>query len=163
MMNHSKALPGLVMLSLLFLMAFFRILPTAFTALKPAVSTSETAKQKVLGKHLFSLQWISWKNFGTVNVTDDGGTLRLQGEQRSIENDDYVTIDGVVTDITEKTFKFTGAIVMKISFLNTGKPCKRTGTYTFAIRGNRKYWRMQEIDNPCDNEGTVDYIDIYLR
>lgn len=96
-------------------------------------------------------------------MTEKEGVLRLKGEQRSKENDDYITIDGVVTDITEKEFTFTGTIITKVSFLNSGKPCKRTGTMTFAIRGNRKYWRMQEMDNPCDSEGVVDYVDIFLR
>jgi hypothetical protein len=32
---------------------------------------------------------------------------------------------------------------------------------TFKITGKRKYWRMQQFDNPCDE--AADYVDIYFR
>ena len=39
------------------------------------------AKKMLLGKHLFSLQWISWDYFGAATVTDKKGVLYLKGEQ----------------------------------------------------------------------------------
>lgn len=48
-----------------------------------------------------------------------------------------------------------------ISWNNNGAPCKRDGTMTFAITGKRKYWRLQEMQSPCDE--TTDYVDIFLR
>ena len=35
------------------------------------------------------------------------------------------------------------------------------GTFNFVATGNRKYWRMQEMENPVDE--CVDYIDIYFK
>jgi hypothetical protein len=121
----------------------------------------EVEKDRLLGKHRFSLQWISWEYFGTVTVSEDKAAISIRGEQRSRENDDYVTIDGVILDIAVNRFKFRGKIVTKISHINSGKPCNREGIMTFSVTGNRKYWRLQEMDNPCD--GVADYVDIFMR
>ena len=119
------------------------------------------AKKMLVGKHLFSLQWISWEYFGLVNVTEKAGVLYLKGEQNSRENDDFVSIDGVITTVDAKSFTFEGTIITKVSHINSGEECIREGAATFAIKGNRKYWRLQEMDNPC--EGVVDYVDIFFR
>jgi hypothetical protein len=37
----------------------------------------------------------------------------------------------------------------------------RQGDFTFKVTGKRKYWRMQEMDNPCDE--ATDYVDIYYK
>jgi len=121
----------------------------------------EAEKDKLLGKHRFSLQWISWEYFGTVIVSEDKGTISIKGEQRSKENDDYVTIDGMILDIAVNRFKFRGKIVTKISHINSGNPCNREGIMTFSVTGNRKYWRLQEMGNPCD--AVTDYVDIFMR
>ena len=122
---------------------------------------SVKAKNMLLGKHMLSLQWISWDYFGSATVTNKGGVFYLKGKQKSRENFDFVEVDGVVTEINEKDFKFDGRVVMQISHINNGDPCERTGEMTFAITGKRKYWRMQEMKSPCDV--TTDYVDIYFR
>jgi hypothetical protein len=94
-------------------------------------------------------------------VSEDKDTISIRGEQRSRENDDYVTIDGVILEIAVNMFKFRGKIVTKISYINSGKPCVREGIMTFSVKGNRKYWRLQEMDNPCDIH--TDYVDVYMR
>lgn len=119
------------------------------------------AKRLLLGKHFFSLQWISWDHFGRADVTEKDGLLRIRGEQRSRENDDLLTIDGIITEVNRYNFRFRGTIVTKVSHNNGGEPCVREGDFTFAITGKRKYWRLQEMDSPC--EQIVDYIDIFLR
>lgn len=50
---------------------------------------------------------------------------------------------------------------MQISHINGGEPCVREGEMTFAITRKRKYWRLQEMQNPCDT--ATDYVDIYFR
>ncbi len=125
------------------------------------VVNDATAKKMLLGKHRFSLQWISWDYFGTAIVTDKKGVLYLKGEQKGRGNDDYLTIDGVITLIDEKEFKFDGKIVTKVSHLNNGEPCPREGEVTFAITKNRRYWRLQDMRNPCD--GVLDYVDVFFR
>ena len=119
------------------------------------------AKQRLVGAHRLSLQWVSWNYFGKATVTERNGTLFIKGEQRGRGNDDYVTIDGVITRVDAKEFTFEGDIVMRVSHINKGEPCKRTGGMTFRITGNRKYWRLQQMDNPCDE--ATDYVDIYFR
>ena len=119
------------------------------------------AKQMLVGVHRLSLQWISWDYFGKATVTEKDGRLFIKGEQRGRGNDDYVTVDGVITRVDAKEFTFEGDIVTRVSHINKGEPCKRTGEMTFRITGNRKYWRLQQMDNPCDE--AADYVDIFFR
>lgn len=122
---------------------------------------SVKAKNMLLGKHMLSLQWISWEYFGSATVTNKNGVFYLKGRQKSRENSDFLEVDGVITEINEKNFKFDGTVTMQISHINSGEPCERTGEMTFAITGKRKYWRMQEMKSPCDI--TTDYVDIYFK
>jgi hypothetical protein len=119
------------------------------------------AKQMLVGAHRLSLQWISWDYFGKATVTEKNGTLFIKGEQRGRGNDDYVTMDGVITRVDAKEFTFEGDIITRVSHINKGEPCKRTGEMIFRITGNRKYWRLQQMDNPCDE--AADYVDIFFR
>jgi hypothetical protein len=132
----------------------------AFAQQKTVVNDAR-AKAMLLGRHKLSLQWISWDYFGAATVAERRGVLSLKGSQRQREGTDYVTIDGVITSIDAKEFSFSGKIIMQISHINGGKPCVRSGDFTFKITGKRKYWRMQQIDNPCDQ--AADYVDIYFR
>ena len=122
---------------------------------------SAKAKNMLLGRHMLSLQWISWDYFGAATVTNKNGVFYLEGKQKSRENSDYVEVDGRITEINEKDFKFDGTITMQISHINSGEPCVREGEMTFAITQNRKYWRLQEMKSPCDI--TTDYVDVYFK
>ena len=150
-------LKKIIYASLLILMVFGF---SAFAQEKTVVNNTK-AKTMLLGKHLLSLQWISWDYFGTATITNKNGVFYLKGAQKAKKGTDYVKIDGVITQIDAKEFKFDGTIITQISHINNGEPCTRTGEMTFAITGKRKYWRMQEIDNPCDT--AADYVDIYFR
>jgi hypothetical protein len=119
------------------------------------------AKAMLLGRHRLSLQWISWDYFGTATVTERRGVLFLKGEQKGRGSSDLVRIDGRITSVDAKQFTFDGKVVMRISHINGGEPCEREGEMTFKITGKRKYWRMQEMDNPCDE--ATDYVDIYFK
>lgn len=119
------------------------------------------AKKMLVGGHLLSLQWISWDYFGRAMVSQRAGILYLNGTQKGRGNTDFLKIDGVVTRIDSKEFGFDGKITTQISHINNGAPCERTGEMTFRITGKRKYWRLMEMDNPC--EGVTDYVDIYFR
>ena len=133
----------------------------SISAQNKTIVNDANAKKILLGKHLFSLQWISWHYFGAATVTDRKGVLFLKGEQKQRGGNDYVKIEGAIISIDKKEFKFDGTIVMQISHINGGEPCTRTGEMTFAITKNRKYWRLQEMKNPCDE--VTDYVDIYFR
>lgn len=129
-------------------------------AQKTIVNNSK-AQTMLLGRHRFSLQWISWDYFGAATVSQKGGALYLKGEQKSRKDTDFVRINGRITEINAKDFKFDGTIITQVSHINGGKPCERTGEMTFKITGTRKYWRLAEMDNPC--EGVTDYVDIFFK
>ena len=124
-----------------------------------AVSQTE---RKVLGKHMLALQWISWENFGICTITKDkNGQLHCKGEQRSKENGDFLKIEGTITIVNAYHLKFKGTISILVSSLNDGKIYKRSGTFNFKARGQRKYWRLQEMER--SNADYVDYVDIFFR
>jgi hypothetical protein len=129
-------------------------------------------ERKVVGKHMLSLQWISWKYFGYVNIKKEAdGTLSCRGEQLArnckdadyecITNDDYIKLDGTIEIVDETHLVFTGDIREKIYHMNNGEEVLRQGTYNFVATGKRKYWRMQEMLNPVGD--CADYIDIYFK
>ncbi|MBR7059496.1 MAG: hypothetical protein IKI22_02705 [Neisseriaceae bacterium] len=126
--------------------------------LSVTVFADENLEKKLLGKHMFSLQWISWEKFGTANVYQENNQLKIRARQEL--NGDYVTLDGVIEPIDSKSFYFNGDVVTRVSHIAQGQECKRSGKFFFKATGKRKYWRMQEMDNPCD--GVVDYIDVYF-
>lgn len=126
-----------------------------------SASQRDTLVKNLAGRHMCSLQWISWTDFGSVTlVPDSNGGLTCKGGQKSTENDDYMTIDGYIVPVSPLHLKFKGKIVTCISHINNGSPVVREGTYNFLVRGARSYWRMQEIDNPADL--CADYVDIYF-
>ncbi len=138
---------------------------TGLVAIVPAqektiVNDAKAAKM-LLGKHKLSLQWISWDYFGIARVTNKGGLYYLKGEQKGRGNTDFVRVDGVITEIDAKQFTFDGTVITQVSHNNGGKPCERKGTLNFRITGTRKYWRMQQIDSPC--EAIADYVDIFFQ
>lgn len=130
-------------------------------AQEKTVINDTKARFALVGRHKLSLQWISWDYFGAASVVNRNGVLYLKGEQKSRANSDFVKIDGVIVSIGEKEFVFDGTIVTQISHIAGGEPCERTGEMTFRITGKRRYWRLQEMDNPCDT--ATDYVDIYFR
>ena len=137
------------------------LLAVSGAAQEKTVVNDRNAKRMLLGKHLLSLQWISWDYFGSATVSERKGILSLKGTQNGRGNTDFLKLDGTITEINAKNFKFDGAIETQISHINNGEVCRRTGEMTFAITKNRKYWRLQEMTNPC--EEVLDYIDIYFR
>ena len=46
------------------------------------------------------------------------GVFYLKGSQFGHQSDDYLKIDGTITEISAREFKFDGKIAIKISFQN---------------------------------------------
>ena len=117
----------------------------------------------LLGSHPLTLQWIGWDHPGTIDFYKEMDLIRCIGEQLSKENEtDFLKIDGIVEEIIdEKEFVFKGTIITKVNYINGGEKCVREGTFRFKATGTRKYWRMREMDNPCD--GVTDYVDIFFK
>lgn len=119
------------------------------------------AREQLLGEHLLTLQWISdGKKVGKAQVTEENGLLKLRGEQRAPKGN-YVTVEGVIERVDTKSFVLVGKVETRVDFIAGGKVCPREGRFTFRITGKRRYWRMKEMNNPC--EDVVDYVDVYLR
>lgn len=137
------------------------------TARRQTVTSNLTPlERKVVGKHLLSLQWISWDYYGTCNITKQkDGTLLCKGEQLSRGDDshigDYLKIDGTIRIVSALELEFTGTIRTKIYHINNGDEVVREGTFTFLSTQGRKYWRLQQMENPVDE--CVDYVDIYFK
>jgi hypothetical protein len=138
----------------------------AVASAAPASKIDAAARARLVGSHRLSLQWIGWGELadaGRVSITDRGGTLAIRGEQtgRNDSAGDYVRIDGRIVAATGTGFTFEGDVLTRVSHIAGGAECRRHGTFHFATTLGRKYWRLQEMDNPCDN--ATDYVDIYFR
>lgn len=114
------------------------------------------------GTHNLSLQWISWEVLGKAEIKHLGDNkYSIIGEQRSPENSDYLKINGTLEPISENKLIFEGTVESQIEHLNQGEPCVKEGTKIFESTKNRKYWRMQDMEN-CEGGMVVDYVDIYF-
>lgn len=145
---------------LLFFFALLLLSGLAAAQERTAVNDAAAAKM-LLGRHMFALQWISWDHFGSVTVSKRNGVFYLKGEQKGRGNTDKLRIDGRIVSIEAKEFVFDGTIETQVSHINGGEPCTRTGEMVFKITGKRKYWRLQQMDNPC--EPVTDYVDIFFK
>jgi hypothetical protein len=114
-----------------------------------------------VGKHLFSLHWISWEKFGSVDIKKvKTNTFSIKGSQKDNKGN-YVTIDGILIPVEKGKLSFSGEIVTKASGNNNGIACEKKGNYTFLCTPGRKYWRLQEMEN-CEGGFLVDYVDIFF-
>ena len=123
---------------------------------------SPSMAKQLLGRRPLSLQWISWDNFGEATVREDStGKYQISGEQRGLgeDGDDYVKIQGSVLRVEDESFVFDGTIQIRVSHINGGDPYLREGKQEFRLYGNRRFWRLVDMDN---GYGSVDYVDIYF-
>lgn len=117
--------------------------------------------RNIEGNHMCSLQWISWKKFGSLSLErNPDGMLNCTGGQKSTTSDDYLKLDGVISVINPLHLKFKGKIITCVSHINNGESVVRDGEFNFTVAGQRRYWRMQEMNNPKDR--CCDYVDIYF-
>jgi hypothetical protein len=126
------------------------------------IVNSPTSAKKLVGKHKLNLQWIgsdNWDEFGNLKVTDQQGMMLISGNQA--KGEDYLQINGKIIRIDDKQFTFQGKIVTQVSHMNKGAACERDGEMIFKITENRKYWRLQQMQSPCDI--ATDYVDIFMR
>jgi hypothetical protein len=149
-------------MTLLIVIGPFSLPAQTLSAPTKTVVNDSAAATQLIGKHKFQLHWISWgkwKDLGDLVVINRQGTFGFKARQA--KGGDYVEIEGRVIKVEAKEFIFQGRIVTQVSYKNEGKPCERNGEMTFRITGKRRYWRLQEMQSPCDE--TTDYVDIFLR
>ncbi len=130
---------------------------TAETA-RTTVVQDRAALDRLRRNSGITLQWISFESpaRGHVRVSERGGLVHLAGSQRG--NGGEVTLDGDVLEIGASSFTFRGRIVITDT-PDPGRTCVRDGTYEFRVTQNRRYWRLQQMEQ-CD--GLTDYVDIYF-
>ena len=145
----------------IFLIAVTVLLVSLAVSGQTTVVNNAASARMLLGRHRLSLQWVSWDYFGVATVTNGRGVYSIKGEQKGRGNRDFVKIDGLIRSVDAKQFTFDGSIITQISHINGGEPCTRDGEFLFKITGKRRYWRLQQMDNPCDP--VTDYVDIYFR
>ncbi len=151
-----------------FLFAWLLASGSILSAPENTIVHDPAAAQALEGAHRFSLQWISWENFGSVTITNEDGLLRIRGHQtlqgtgNLAQARQAMTIDGVVTAIDKTLFEFEGELMIRLGRGGETKdPCLRKGKLTFKYReGNSRSWRLTQQQNPCVDH--VDYVDIYV-
>jgi hypothetical protein len=128
----------------------------------PAPALADSAERALLGgEHNLTLQWIGWDRPGKATVEEVDGALVLQGEQRDPKTGDCLTVSGKIVEVAPRRFVLEGEIRRRVSHLCGGAEAVRTGKLVFRRTGKRAYWRLQQMDSPCDD--TVDYVDLFLR
>lgn len=136
----------------------------------PGNGLDAAARARLVGDHALTLQWLGWGDLnraGKVVIEDRGHSLSLAGEQNGEQNGegenagDYVRLSGKIVSASRDGFVFVGDITTRVNHIADGTECKRSGTFTIKAKGARKYWRMQEMTNPCDP--VTDYVDVYFR
>jgi len=144
--------------------------PVSDTAKVKSGKISESASQNIEkengslkpGKHNFTLQWISWDEPGSVDIQPSkDGWYTIEGNQKNRKNADYITISGLIKQVSETELLFKGEIKSVIQSNNKGEPCIKTGSKIFKTTQNRKYWRLQDMIN-CEGGMLTDYVDIYF-
>lgn len=115
-------------------------------------------ENKLEGNHNLRLQWISDTKFGKVEIAKIGdGKYECYGSQTG-EGNDHLKIEGVLNVVNEKHLVFTGIIECEISHIHHGIKYIRNGVMDFENTKNRKFWRLQQMENgDC-----VDYVDIFI-
>ncbi len=115
----------------------------------------------VVGKHMLSLQWISWDYFGTCEIKKIGDNLySCKGQQLSKEYpEDYLKINGTIIIQDADNLIFEGVIAAKVYHLNNGEEFTWNGPQNFVRTGKRRYWRLQAMTNA----DVCNYVDIYLK
>lgn len=114
--------------------------------------------EKLLGRHLLRLQWLSGELPGEAVIENRNGVYWLNGVQGSGGN--QLLIKGWISTVRADNFTFHGTVTTTLDFLNEGKPCVRSGQMWFVRKDGRPFWRLQSINSPCS--GVSDYIDLYV-
>jgi 5-methylcytosine-specific restriction endonuclease McrA len=112
----------------------------------------------LIGKHKFGVQFI-WDRYGSAVIQRDGTTLSISGAQYSNDSTEYCKVNGTIAVVDDKKLLFTGTLQLYTK--NCCGVIERTGTFTFAKRGARKFWRLQEFNKLCDQYTCAYYLDLF--
>ena len=120
--------------------------------------SDQEAQNGLVGKHMFGVQFI-YDGYGTAAITEQDGVLHLKGEQYSNDKEEYVLMEGNITPIDDRNFTFNGTL--KLFTKGCCGLLDRKVSYTFRKTGNRKYYRLKERNDLCDQHTCAYYLDIF--
>ena len=108
-----------------------------------------------------SLQWISFEKQGKAKLIKAGdGWFTIAGEQTNANNE-FLKIDGKIKRLNADQLSFEGTVITYIKDNNGGVPCEKKGAQIFSKKGDRKYYRLQNMEN-CEGGKVLDYVDLYI-
>jgi len=146
--------------SLVFLFIAWSIL------IPPPSHAMDTTEQLLPGNHVLTLQWLRNNNgIGKARIYKKNGTIHIDGYQSERYEGElnFMSVQGTLRIVGPKELEFTGKIVTRINYINSGIPHERNGTFQLKARGARKYWRMQNMTQPDGEHRVTDYIDIFFE
>ena len=143
----------------------FAVLVIVCASTKNALGANDT-ENLVLGNHVLTLQWLSFnKGLGKAKIYKKDGKILIEGYQEENYQGhlNYMSIQGTIRIISPSELEFEGKIITKINYINSGALYERNGKFLLKARGSRKYWRMQNMEQPDGNSTVTDYIDIFFE
>ncbi len=124
-----------------------------------AQNATTTVEDALIGDHMFGVQFI-WDGYGTAEISrNEEGALVIKGEQCSSNKEEYVLLEGEINVIDDKNFTITGHL--KLFTEGCCGLLDRDVSYTFRKTGSRKYWRLKERNDLCDQYTCAYYMDIF--
>lgn len=131
---------------------------TIFTSFVWGIDNQDHMQSTLLGKHMFGVQFIG-DGYGTAEISEEDGLLRIKGKQYSNDQKEYVLLVGTITEIDERTFTVNGHL--KLFTKGCCGLLDRDINYTFRKTGNRNYYRLKERNDLCDQYTCAYYLDIF--
>lgn len=114
----------------------------------------------ISGTHNLTLHWIGWDQPGKAVIKKvKGDEYIIKGSH--IKGQEKLEIDGTLKMIDPLKLEFDGTILTKSKIVNNFEPCEKKGKQIFLSTRDRKYWRLQNMEN-CEGGRVVDYVDIYF-
>ena len=123
-----------------------------------SASAQQEISDNLIGTHKFGVQFI-YDAYGTAEITEKDGVLYLKGEQYSDDKEEYLLMQGTITILDERNFKYEGSL--KLFTEGCCGLLDRKVSFTFRKTGNRKYWRLKERNDLCDQYTCAYYLDIF--
>jgi len=122
------------------------------------VNAQQEMAEKLVGIHKFGVQFI-YDAYGTAEITEKDGVLHIKGQQYSDDKEEYLLMEGTLTILDERNLRFDG--ILKLFTEGCCGLLDRTVSYTFRKTGSRKYWRLKERNDLCDQYTCAYYLDIF--
>jgi hypothetical protein len=115
-------------------------------------------RDRLIGRHDFSIAEMAGAKAGELVVYEDLGLLYLEGSQQG--NGERLTLNGWVTEVKANRFTLRGSLAYSIPSVWQAE-CRMSGDMTFSRPAKGTAWRLEATKSPC-GKGTHT-VDIQLR